>query len=166
VVINAGSVTLAGAGGVGSSQIVFSAGATEAELLIGASDTPTAGTTYASELLDFSSPSEDIDLAGLPYVSGASAAVSGSTLVLTDGGKTYDFALGGGVATSYTVTPDATGELVTPEPPTGGAARLVQAMAAFGANPEGPGVLTGSGVASSSGALIAEPAARHFAAVQ
>jgi hypothetical protein len=160
VVINAGSVTLAGAGGVGSSQIVFSAGATEAELLIGASDTPTAGTTYASDLLDFSSPSEDIDLAGLPYVSGASAAVSGSTLVLTDGGKTYDFALGGTSASSYVVTKDGSGTLITADPPAANStAQLVQAMATFGAT-ESPGAAIDSSLVSAHVPLIAEPGAR------
>jgi len=164
VVISAGTVTLAGAGGVGSSEIVFSAGTSAAMLAIGSADTPAAGSTFASELLDFSSGEDSIDLAGLAFVSGATAVVSGSTLVLTDGGATYDFTLGGSIAPSYVVTKDGTGTLITADPPPmGDAARLVQAMATFGASTDSPAAITGSGLVTPSHPLISEPAATHGA---
>jgi len=160
ILISAGSVTLAAAGGVGSSEIAFSAGTSAAQLVIGAADTPTAGSTFASEILDFSSGEDAVDLAGLAFVSGATAVVGGSTLVLTDGGHAYDFTLGGSIAPSYVVTKDGTGTLITADPPAmGDAARLVQAMATFGASTDSPAALTGSGLVSSSHPLIAAPTA-------
>jgi len=58
---------------------------------------------------NFNSSSEDIDLASIAYVAGASAAIVGSTLVLTDGGKTYTFEIAGTTAGAYPVLSDGHG---------------------------------------------------------
>jgi len=65
---------------------------------------------------NFSGADEDIDLRSIAFVSGASATVSDSTLVLTDGGKTYKFELSGSLAGAYPVLSDGHGgTLIDPE---------------------------------------------------
>jgi hypothetical protein len=80
-----------------------------AVLQIDAADAPAAGGTFANVISNFSSAHEDIDLSSIAFVSGASATVVGATLVLTDGGKTYTFKLGGGIGGAYPVLSDGHG---------------------------------------------------------
>jgi autotransporter passenger strand-loop-strand repeat protein len=160
VVISSGQVELAGAGGVGAGSVDFAAGSSgTAQLVIEAVDTPAAGATFASELLNFSQDGDSVLLAGLADVGGSATAVAhGSTLVLTDGGKTYDFRLGGQIAPSFVVTALGGGVLITADPPpTSHVQLMAQAMATFGASSEAPGAPTASSLVSSTGNLIAEP---------
>jgi hypothetical protein len=80
-----------------------------AVLQIDAADAPAAGGTFANTIYNFSGANEDIDLASIAFVSGASASVVGGVLVLTDGGKTYAFDLAGTVAAAYPVLSDGHG---------------------------------------------------------
>jgi autotransporter passenger strand-loop-strand repeat protein len=109
-VISGGVIELATAGALGSGYAQFVTPTTgSAVLQIDAADAPAAGGTFANTIYDFSSAGEDIDLASIAFVSGASATVSGTTLVLTDGGKTYRFKLGGVIAGAYPVLSDGHG---------------------------------------------------------
>jgi len=78
-------------------------------LQIDASDAPAAGGTFTNVISNFSGAHEDIDLRSIAYVAGASATVVGSTLVLTDGGKTYTFDIAGSTAGAYPVLSDGDG---------------------------------------------------------
>jgi len=80
-----------------------------AVLQIDAADAPAAGGTFANVISNFSSAGEDVDLRSIAFVSGASATVVGSTLVLTDGGKTYTFDIAGTMADAYPVLSDGHG---------------------------------------------------------
>jgi hypothetical protein len=80
-----------------------------AVLQIDAADAPPAGGTFANTLSNFSGADDYIDLPSIAYVSGASATVSGLTLVLSDGGKTYKFKLSGTMAGAYPVLSDGHG---------------------------------------------------------
>ena len=160
VVISAGQVELVGAGGVGSSSVDFAAGSSgSARLLIKAVDTPAAGATFASELLNFNQAGDSVFLAGLPDAGGSATAVAhGSTLVLTDGGKTYDFRLGGQIAASYAVSVLDGDTLITAGPQvTTQAHVMIQAMATFGASSEAPGAPTGSSLVAAASNFIAGP---------
>jgi hypothetical protein len=86
-----------------------------------------AGGTFASTIEGFSGAGEELDLRSLAFVAGASAAVSGGVLVLSDGGKSYDFKLAGTVAGGYLVASDGHGGSVI-DPKTGA---FAQAAAAF-----------------------------------
>jgi hypothetical protein len=80
-----------------------------AVLQIDAAAAPAAGGTFANTISNFSAPGEDIDLRSIAFVSGASATIVGSTLVLTDGGKTYTFKIAGSSAGAYAATSDGHG---------------------------------------------------------
>jgi fibronectin-binding autotransporter adhesin len=109
-VISGGVIELAGAAALGTGGVAFVAPTTgSAVLQIDAADAPAAGATFANTISNFDAAGEDIDLRSIAFVSGASAAVVGSTLVLTDGGKTYSFKLAGGVAALYPVLSDGHG---------------------------------------------------------
>jgi autotransporter passenger strand-loop-strand repeat protein len=160
VVISAGVVELTGAGGAGSASVDFAAGSSgTARLLIKSADTPAANSTFASELLNFSQGGDSVLLAGLADVGGSGTAVAhGSTLVLTDGGRTYDFKLSGAIAPSFVVTSLDGGVLITADPPAAKHVRaMVQAMATFDAASQAPGAPTGSSLVSLTTSLIAEP---------
>jgi autotransporter passenger strand-loop-strand repeat protein len=108
--IEAGTIELATSGALGSGYAQFVEPTTgSAVLQIDAADAPAAGGTFASTIFDFSGANEDIDLRSIAYVSGASATLSGSTLVLTDGGATYKFNLAGTTAGAYPVLSDGHG---------------------------------------------------------
>jgi autotransporter passenger strand-loop-strand repeat protein len=125
--ISGGAIELATAGALGSGGVAFSAPSTgSAVLQIDAADAPAAGGTFANRISNFSATGEAIDLRGLAYVDGATATLTGSTLVLTDGGGTYAFNLKG-TAAAYSVTSDGHGGTVIDA----GAALFVQAAAAF-----------------------------------
>jgi autotransporter passenger strand-loop-strand repeat protein len=117
VVLEGGTVELATFGAIGTGKVAFVAPSTgSAVLQIDAADAPAAGGTFANTLDNFSATNEDIDLASIPFVAGATATVSGSTLVLSDGGKTYKFSLAGSIAGAYPVLSDSHGDtLIDPQ---------------------------------------------------
>jgi len=128
MVIGGGVIELAKSGVLGTGYVEFVAPETgSAVLQIDAADAPAAGGTFGATIYDFSDAGEDIDLRSIAYVSGASAMVSGSTLVLTDGGKTYKFDVGGTIGGAFPVLSDGHGgTLIDPT-----VARFAQAAAAF-----------------------------------
>jgi autotransporter passenger strand-loop-strand repeat protein len=128
VVTEGGTIELASAGAIGTGVAQFVEPATgSAVLQIDAADAPAAGGTFANTIEGFSGVHEQIDLRNLAFVAGASAKVVGSTLVLTDGGKTYSFKLAGGAADAFSVLSDGHGgTLIDPK-----AAAFTQAAAAF-----------------------------------
>jgi fibronectin-binding autotransporter adhesin len=117
VVISGGTVELATAGGVGKSSVTFASTAASATLQIDAADSPPAGSTFSSTLSNFDQTFDGLDLRGVAFVSGATAVVSGSTLVVTNGGETYDFKLAGTLGASYKVTSDGHGGTLVNDPP-------------------------------------------------
>lgn len=139
--IEGGAIELGAAGALGSGAVQFVQPATGAAVLqIDAGDAPAAGGTFANTMLNFSGAGEDIDLGSIAFVTGASATVVGSTLMLTDGGKTYAFKLAGGVADAYRVLGDGHGgTLITPQ-----ALTFTQAAAAFAPPGAGGVVLVSS----------------------
>jgi autotransporter passenger strand-loop-strand repeat protein len=139
-VIEAGTIELATSGALGTGYVQFVEPATgSAVLQIDAADAPAAGGTFANTLSNFSGAHEDIDLRSIVYVAGASATVSGSTLVLSDGGKTYKFNLAGTTG-AYTVTSDGHGgTLIDPR-----AAAFTQTAAAFAPEAAGKTALASS----------------------
>jgi autotransporter passenger strand-loop-strand repeat protein len=127
-VISGGTIELATKDALGSGYVQFVEPATgSAVLQIDAADAPKAGGTFANVISNFSGANEDIDLTSIAFVSGASATVVGSTLVLTDGGKTYTFDVAGGIADAYPVLSDGHGgTLIDPK-----AIAFTQTAAAF-----------------------------------
>jgi autotransporter passenger strand-loop-strand repeat protein len=116
-VISGGTVELGTSDALGGASVQFVEPSTgSAVLRIDAADAPKAGGAFADTLSNFDGANEDIDLASIPYVSGASATVAGPTLTLTDGGKTYAFDIAGGVAAAYPVLSDGHGgTLIDPQ---------------------------------------------------
>jgi hypothetical protein len=112
---------IATASGLGTGAVEFEGFPTvntSATLQVDAADTPAAGATFANALNNFTSSTDFLDLRGLAYVAGASAKVSGSTLTLTDGGRTEKFTLTGETAATFTVTSDGHGgTLIAPTAP-------------------------------------------------
>ena len=109
-VISGGTIELAVSKALGSGYVEFIAPSTGSAILqIDAADAPKAGGTFANVISNFNSAGEDIDLRGVAFVSGASATVVGSTLVLHDGGKTYTFDIAGTTAGAYPVLSDGHG---------------------------------------------------------
>jgi autotransporter passenger strand-loop-strand repeat protein len=165
-IIDAGSLVLSGSGAVFSGKLAIEGGTVElatsaalgtgvvqfvepttgsAVLQIDAADAPAAGRTFANTISNFNGANEDIDLRSIAFVSGASATVSGTTLVLSDGGKTYKFNLGGTTAAAYTITSDGQGgTLIDPPSPDPAVARFAQAVAAFASSHEATTALVSS----------------------
>jgi len=109
-VISGGTIELGTAHALGSGYVQFHEPSTgSAVLQIDAADAPAAGGTFANPIYNFSSAGEDIDLRSIAFVAGASATVAGSTLVLSDGGKTYTFDLVGSIGDAYPVLSDGHG---------------------------------------------------------
>jgi len=109
-VISGGTIDLAAKAALGTGGVVFAAPSSgSAVLQIDAADAPKAGGTFANVISNFNGANEDIDLTSIAFVSGASATVSGSSLVLTDGGETYTFNIAGGIAGAYPVLSDGHG---------------------------------------------------------
>ena len=109
-VIEGGTLELGVAGAIGTGSVDFVAPTPgSAVLQIDAADAPAAGGTFANVISNFNSAGEDIDLRSIAFVSGASATVVGSTLVLTDGGHTYTFDIAGTTAGAYPVLSDGHG---------------------------------------------------------
>jgi hypothetical protein len=127
-------VELASSGGL-HAAVTFSGAKTVAELKVDAADQPAAGSTFADALVDFDNSLDQLDLAGLAYVTGATATASGSTLTLSDGGKTYQFTLEGTKSAAYQAISDGAGgtEVVsTAAAAVHQVAAFTQAMASFG----------------------------------
>jgi hypothetical protein len=95
-----------------------------AVLQIDAGDAPAAGGTFANVISNFSGANDDIDLRSIAFVAGASASVVGSTLTLSDGGKTYKFTLAGTIAGAYPVLSDGYGGTLID--PTAGAPKAIE----------------------------------------
>ena len=144
VVISGGTVELATSGGVGKSTITFASTATSATLQIDAPNSPAPGTTFASTLSNFDKSFDGLDLRAVTFVTGATAVVSGTTLVVTDGGNKYDFQLGGTLGASYSVTSDGAGGTLINDPPRSEAA-FAQAFSLL-TNPLAPNFVGSNGV--------------------
>ena len=132
--ISGGALELATSGGL-VAPVTFSGASTIAKLKIDAADRPGPGTTFADALVDFDNSMDRVDLAGLAYTAGATATVSGSTLTLSDGGKTYKFTLQGTISAAYKVISDGAGGttfMSTAPPPAAKPALFAQAMASLG----------------------------------
>ena len=127
-VISGGTIELATAGALGTGAVTFVEPATgSAVLQIDAADGPAAGGSFANTLSNFDGAHEGIDLRSIAFVAGASARVIGSTLVVSEGGKTYKFDLAGGIAGAYRVLSDGHGgTLIGPT-----LAQFAQAAAVF-----------------------------------
>jgi autotransporter passenger strand-loop-strand repeat protein len=131
--IEGGTIVLAASHALGWGYVEFVQPSTgSAVLQIDAADAPKAGGTFANWIADFSGFGEAIDLRSLAFVSGASAEVVCSTLVLRDGGATYRFDIAGVTAPAYSVTSDGHGgTLIRTTAVDPGVARFAQAAAAF-----------------------------------
>jgi autotransporter-associated beta strand protein len=116
-VISSGTVELAVSKALGSGYVQFAEPTTgSAVLQIDAADAPAAGGFFANVISNFDGANEDIDLRSIAFVSGASAFVTGTDLVLSDGGKTYSFGIAGSTAGAYPVLSDGHGgTLIDPE---------------------------------------------------
>jgi autotransporter passenger strand-loop-strand repeat protein len=144
--IRGGTIELASSGALGTGYVEFAEPATgSAVLQIDAADAPAAGGTFANTIYDFSGANDDIDLRSIAYVAGATATVSGTTLVLVDGGQTYKFNLEGSIAGAYPVLRDGSGgTLIDPPAPDPAVARFTQAAAAFAPSGAGKTALVSS----------------------
>jgi autotransporter passenger strand-loop-strand repeat protein len=128
LVLESGTIELSTASALGTGAVQFVEPATgSAVLQIDAADAPAAGGMFANTIINFNGPHEDIDLRSIAYVSGATAKVVGSSLVLTDGGATYTFNIAGNAAAAYPVLSDGHGgTLIDPK-----AVAFAQTAAAF-----------------------------------
>jgi len=106
-VISGGGIELAAADALGTGAVVFAAPNNSAAILqVDAADSPRAGVAFKNTLSGFMSFGDRVDVRGIAFHSGASATVSGSQLLLTDGGETYKFNLAGTHAAAYQVVGD------------------------------------------------------------
>ena len=142
LVISGGTAELATAQGIGAGLVGWASTKATATLRVDAVDTPTAGSIFASTLSNFDQTYDALDIRGLAFVAGAKAVLSGSTLVVTDGGAVIRFQLAGVAATTYGATSDGAGGTLI-KPTTSNHVVLsqpgfVQAMAAFGASAATP----------------------------
>ncbi|MBV9784857.1 MAG: Hint domain-containing protein [Acidisphaera sp.] len=117
VIISAGTVELATSGSVGSDTFAFSpAAGGSATLQIDAPATPVNGGTFTDTIANFGT-NDAIDLRGLTFSTGATATLSGSTLIISDGGTTIDLTLSNPGATQYYVHSDGMGGTVINDMP-------------------------------------------------
>ena len=92
-----GTVELAGTDAIGTARVGFTIttnGQTQT-LQIDAADAPAAGGTFANRIVNFWDVGSTIDLRSVAFVSGATVVLNGSTLTLTNDGRTYKFTLVG-----------------------------------------------------------------------
>jgi len=131
--ISGGTIELATVGALGSGYAQFVEPSTgSAVLQVDAADAPKAGGTFVNTIDDFSGANEAIDMRSIAFVAGAFATLTGSTLVLHDGGKTYTFDVAGSTATTYSVIGDGDGgTLIDPPASDPAVARFAQTAAAF-----------------------------------
>ena len=110
LVINGGTLELASAQAIGTGSVLFAPVAASATLQIDQADAPAPDGAFGSVISNFSSPNDYIDLRSIPFSAiNTSAKVSGSTLVLTEGGKTYSFTLAGSIGGVFSVSDDGHG---------------------------------------------------------
>ena len=145
VSLSGGTIELANAGGFGAAEIKFDATSSTLELLSAAQ--PRNGGTFREKLFNFDKTSEDLDLAGQAFVSGATATLSGHTLKLVDGAYSAKFVLSGTSASSY-----ASSYIVTSD---GLGGTLIEAESASGA------VAAGGRIVALAHAMATFDAARH-----
>jgi len=112
--IDSGVLEITAGDSAGSGAITFAGAAT---LRLDAK--PVSGSTYANDLVNFGS-GDKLDLNGVAFHSGATAVLSGSTLLVTSGSTSEQFTLTNGAA-NFVVTSDGIGAtpgvLVTPDGP-------------------------------------------------
>ncbi len=108
--------------------------ASGATLRIDAADRPAAGGVFSSTLSNFDETWDALDLKALAFVSGATATLKGSTLVVSNGGHVYDFSLAGTGATAYGAKSDDSGGTLV-RPTTASQIVFAQAMAALAPEP-------------------------------
>ena len=109
-VISGGLIELASKAALGSGYVEFVASSTASAVLqIDRGDAPRAGGAFANTLSNFSDGDEAVDLRSIAFASGATAVLTGSTLELSDGGKTYSFNVAGGTDSSYQAVSDGQG---------------------------------------------------------
>jgi autotransporter passenger strand-loop-strand repeat protein len=145
-VINGGRIELAGANALGTGVVMFNTAAA-AVLQIDAANAPGPGGLFANTLSNFSGPNDDIDLPSIPFAAGATATVSGSKLVLSEGGSNYKFKLAGSVAASYPVVNDGSGGTMI-DPVDARAATFLDALAGFAAPGVGTAAVSSGSVSS------------------
>ena len=153
-IISGGVVELAEAAGLSFGTVNFADNTTKKTLEIAAVDRPAQGETFDTTLVDFDSSSATyVDLVGLAYTSGATAALTGHKLTLHDGTYTAGFTLSGTGASKYAVLSDGAGgteiraAIGATKAPT-----LVHAMAAFKADHGIAGSTSAHGVGLTSAA--------------
>ncbi len=102
--LDAGTLAVASAANLGSGAITFNAPGATLKLTTAL----TSGATFADVLAGFDN-NGTIDLSGVTFHAGATAAVSGTTLTLTDGAFTQDFSLSATTAKTFQVFSDGAG---------------------------------------------------------
>ena len=155
-VISGGRLELASANALGTGKVTFATGIAPDTLQIDAADAPTAGGTFANVITNFASATDAIDLKSVGFATGATAKRTGSTLVLSDGGQTFDFHVAGAVGSSFTATSDGHGGTLISVATAG----FAQAAAGFGGRSAAAAVSpVTSGGASNHAPLLAVGAA-------
>jgi hypothetical protein len=91
ITLKSGTLEIASAGAAGTGAITFAAANVDPTLQIDFAALPVGGGHFDTPILDFNSPDDVIDFAGLALVAGATAVDDGSTLTFTDGGVTWTF---------------------------------------------------------------------------
>jgi len=124
-------------------------------LVIEAVDRPVKGGTFANVLSRFDDSYDRVDLAGLAYVSGATAKWNGHELTLKDGSYVAHFELGEDRARRYVVVSDGHGGTLIRGGGTG-TIGLAEAAASFDPLPAALSYLGGAQVGSAHVA-IGEP---------
>ncbi|WP_174300583.1 hypothetical protein [Caulobacter sp. S45] len=134
-----GAIEVATSQGLGLGGVLFGGQDSQqaATLLIDAVDRPVSGATYGTTLSNFQDPLDRLDLAGLAFVSGATAKSVGGVLTLTDGAYKASFKLAETEATKYAVGSDGKGGTLIRAATGAGTRSLVQAAAAFPASFQG-----------------------------
>lgn len=133
ILLSAGTVELARAGEAAKAQVVFAENGNFATLLVETADRPASATAFSPILNNFDNADDRLDLAGLAFVSGARATVSGGVLTLKDGGYSARFTLAGATATRYLAVSDGKGGTMVHAAVGAGTQALTQAAAAFAA---------------------------------
>lgn len=127
-VLRRGIIEVEAAEGLGHARVDFDTSAHAAQLRLQGSAAPASGSTLANALVDFDSSKDRLDLRDIAFHAGATAKVSGSTLVVHDGAYTASFKLSGEHASAYVVARDAKGGTLIRARV---GAQLVDAAAAF-----------------------------------
>jgi autotransporter-associated beta strand protein len=131
-VISGGMIELAGSHALGTGFVQYVEPSTgSAVLQVDANDQPKEGATYGTTLSNFSGLKEALDLQSVVYRSDAVASVTGSTLTVTEGTRTYTFTLAGSIASAYHVVSDSEGGTEIAPGATASVIAFTQAAASF-----------------------------------